>query len=450
MFPKPASWIATLSVVVVLLQMNSPAEIKVDETFNPLLGEFSQIYSVALDNESHVLIGGNFTSIGNSSVSGIARLSANGSLDPEFETTGGPDGAVYNVAAMDDSIVIAGSFQNVGDVPAPGVALLQPNGSRDPEFGTVNANGRIHCTAVDPAGRILIAGSFGAVNGRDARYVVRLRPDGVLDSAFSSCLVRSRAIEAGVDVMAIQPDGKVIVGGNFNTLEGASHLARLNEDGSLDATFNGNSGPMLYPKGIVVLGDGSLIVGGVATPNNEGFVRRLLPNGGIDPAFNAPVLNSAIECLAVQDDGSVLIGGGNMSVNGDLRFGLIRLKRDGALDTKWNLEPDGPVFALTVVESALYLGGDFSEIGGVHRNGLARLDLSAGPTFHSASNTRSGEFRAYLQAIPGSTYAIECSVDLQNWDVFTTNTATAAGLEVVDKSTQAGRRFFRARVVAPM
>jgi hypothetical protein len=96
----------------------------------------------------------------------------------------------------------------------------------------------------------------------------------------------------------------------------------------------------------------------------------------------------------------------------------------------------------------LIVAGSFSQAGNEAHNGVARLILDDGFSFNAlGTNTaRTGRFVATLSAEPGQTYIVESSADLKKWSLFSTNTATNTGLEIVDSNTSAqARRFFRAR-----
>src|SRR5436190_5301507 len=70
-----------------------------------------------------------------------------------------------------------------------------------------------------------------------------------------------------VEVVLVQPDGKILIGGSFTSIapNGGSavtrnRIARLNPDGSLDSTFNPNANAVVYS--LVVQADGKILAGG--------------------------------------------------------------------------------------------------------------------------------------------------------------------------------------------
>jgi hypothetical protein len=97
----------------------------------------------------------------------------------------------------------------------------------------------------------------------------------------------------------------------------------------------------LEPSGRILVGGEFLFVNG--TPRRGLF--RLLPSGALDLSF-APVLDGAVYCIRSGADGSILIGGAFTTVNGTTRNRLARLNGDGTLDTKFDFSFDGAVFAI--------------------------------------------------------------------------------------------------------
>ena len=110
----------------------------------------------------------------------------------------------------------------------------------DPQFGAgAGANGSVVRAVVQPDGKVVIAGDFTEVNGQSAKRIARLLSDGSLDASFDPGTGADGIIEA----LALQPDGKIIIAGNFTRFNGTScgRIARLNADGSLDSAYA--SGP---------------------------------------------------------------------------------------------------------------------------------------------------------------------------------------------------------------
>jgi uncharacterized delta-60 repeat protein len=117
--------------------------------------------------------------------------------------------------------------------------------------------------------------------------------------------------------IALQADGKTLLGGFFTTISGTStpNVARLNTDGSLDNSFNQTSGVTGFSVlSIGVHTDGKVLIGGHFTAvgvTTRNYLARLDSSGTIDTTFNPGTgLNSVVEAVLVQPDEKIIIGGG--------------------------------------------------------------------------------------------------------------------------------------------
>src|SRR6185436_8343915 len=111
-----------------------------------------------------------------------------------------------------------------------GIARLLANGVNDATFqpGTA-ANGSVLAMALQSDGKILVGGDFTTFNSMGLSYLVRLNEDGSVDQTFSS----SEALNGSVRSIALQPDGQILIGGGFTVVGATSrpYVARLNSDG---------------------------------------------------------------------------------------------------------------------------------------------------------------------------------------------------------------------------
>jgi uncharacterized delta-60 repeat protein len=190
---------------------------------------------------------------------------------------------------------------------------------------------------VQPDGKILVAGEFNALNLDFASTVIRFNPDGTLDGSFHVSILpapESHAYEYEPKLLALQPNGQVLVGGTFANLDGSDrYLTRLNSDGSVDATFNplfengGGPATILQAK---VLSGGRILIGGRFTGINgvsRSSLARLNADGTLDQTFNAAVVSKS---FVVQSTGKPIVAtGGYYTYGGDR---LVRLNTDGSLD----------------------------------------------------------------------------------------------------------------------
>ena len=209
--------------------------------------------------------------------------------------------------------------------------------------------------------------------------LVRLLENGSIDPTFNPVL----GAPGTGDLVAVQPDGKVLFTGSFTGVNGTprNKFARLNADGTVDATFNGGTGFSSMPKKFLVQPDGKIIAAGSFSSYNGtpvGYMVRLNTDGTIDNTFTANVDGSTgVHSMALQDDGKIVIVGTFHMVNGVGRSGIARLESNGALDASFNpVLSASPYIAGVVVEpnGKITIAGVFTSVNGVNRANLARLE----------------------------------------------------------------------------
>jgi uncharacterized delta-60 repeat protein len=225
--------------------------------------------------------------------------------------------------------------------------------------------------AIQADGKILVGGYFDTLGGQPRKYIGRLNPDGTLDNEFNPCA------DDVVHSLAVQADGKILVGGGFTTLcwQPRNHIGRLNPDGTLDTGFN--PGASSYVYSLAIQTDGKILVGGgfatlCGQPRN--YIGRLNPDGTLDSAFNATA-GSFVNCMAMQADGKILVGGAFFSLCGQPRTSIGRLNPDGTLDNGFNPEASSYVYSLAAqTDGRILVGGWFTTLCGQPRNHIGRLN----------------------------------------------------------------------------
>ena len=157
----------------------------VDLSFDPGTGASSSVQSVALDSIGRIVIGGDFSRVNGTPADHIARLLANGSVDPTFIANPGASGTVDDLAVLPgDRITIAGRFTTYNETPRNRIARLNADGSIDSNFGSPSGPNEIRDLLVQPDGRTIIAGSFTQIGGIARRSIARLTNAGLLDPSF--------------------------------------------------------------------------------------------------------------------------------------------------------------------------------------------------------------------------------------------------------------------------
>ncbi|MCX6878653.1 MAG: choice-of-anchor D domain-containing protein [Verrucomicrobia bacterium] len=350
-----------------------------DYAFNPNVN-YGGVSSFAVQADGKILMGGLFSTVGGVARNNIARLNADGSLDPGFNPNANDSVGSLAVQA-DGKILMGGMFTTVGGVARNHIARLNADGSLDPGFNP-NANDSVGSLAVQADGKILVGGNFTTVGGVARNRIARLNADGSLDSGFNPD-ANSTVYTPRVYSLALQADGKILMSGGFTTVGGAgrNRIARLNPDGSLDAGFNPDANS--YVDSLALQADGKILVGGdFTTVGGEGrnHIARLNADGSIDTGFNPDASGSATS-LVLQADGKILVGGMFTTVGGMARNRIARLNADGSLDTGFNPDASGSVSSIALqADGKILVGGDFTTVGGMARNRIARLSNNIAAT----------------------------------------------------------------------
>jgi len=259
-------------------------------------------------------------------------------------------------------------------------SVYAADGDLDPTFSSPDPDMTVYALAVQPDGKVLIGGNFYQVGGATRQGVARLNADGTLDTSFINPAVTG----GGVRALVLLSDGKVLIGGGFSYLhQGGVYywrygVARLNSDGTIDTSFVDPA--VLYGDRVHSMArqsDGKIVIGGdfsqVGGQPRVG-VARLNADGTLDASFGNLNLDSYVEALAIQSDGKVLMGGLFTSVGGQTRNRVARLNSDGTLDT-FNPNANTHVYALALQsDGKVLMGGDFTSVGGTTRNRVARLN----------------------------------------------------------------------------
>src|SRR2546430_2502096 len=186
---------------------------------------------------------------------------AGGDLDPTFNASVMGAGEVAAVALQPDGkIVIGGDFTSVNGTARNRIARLNADGSLDSSFNPVlGVFSRVDAIAVQPDGKIVIGGVFSGINGTGRDCNARINADGSLDSSFNPVL----GVFSRVDAIAVQPDGKIVIGGVFSSINGTARddIARINADGSIDSSFDPGLGQIGHVTTIALQPDGKIVIG---------------------------------------------------------------------------------------------------------------------------------------------------------------------------------------------
>ncbi len=358
----------------------------IDTALDPTSGVNDAVHSLALQPDGKLLVGGDFTQANGLARRRIARMNTDGSLDQTFSSISPSDGANDSVLTLvcqtDGRILLGGSFTNVDSVRRNYLARIASNGAIDTTFNPgAGPNNPVYAAAemfVGPDRKVLIGGSFTTFNSSPQGFIARLNNNGSLDSAF----MLGAGVDGSVYAIAIQPDGKAVIGGDFNSVGGVTrhHIARLNSDGSVDLSFDPGTGASDSVRAVAVQLDGRILIGGLFTNVNGStlnHIARLTTRGAVDATFTSGLgANDSVSTIAVQPDTRILLGGQFTLFSGVTRHYLTRLNNDGTIDTMINFGdgPDSYVAAIAIQTNGLInFGGGFTHYDGQPRQHLARI-----------------------------------------------------------------------------
>ncbi len=314
----------------------------IDTPFITGSGFNTGITTIVLQQDGRILVGGTFLSYnGTTGISRMARLNSDGTLDNTFSTdvfSGTSFPEVSAIAVQSDGKIIAGGdFTEYNSIAQSGIVRLNSDGSYDPSFSIGSGfDGEVKELLIQNDGKIIAAGNFDNYNDTIAGNIIRLHPNGVIDQSF----VTGTGFNSDIDVIALQPDEKIIVGGGFsgyNGTPGMAKLTRLNTDGTRDNTFDVGTGAAGSTRvnTVKILSDGKIAIGGsFLSFNGQGPMRinRLNADGSLDNTFLAASggFDNSVWAIEELPNGKLLVGGLFEGHNGIDAERLVILNEDGS------------------------------------------------------------------------------------------------------------------------
>jgi uncharacterized delta-60 repeat protein len=296
-----------------------------DVTFTPHVE--GNVYAIALQADGKILIGGQGLRPKRPARRFI-RLNSDGSRDAQF-----PGEGTYNenvraiIVQPDGGILVGGDFTKISNKEHHGLMRLGADDKNDDSFN-VSSDGLSTVTsiAVQPNGKILEAGIFNNYNNLNVTHLIRLNPDGSFDTTFDAAAYADENIKS----VLLQKDGKILVCGYSNiTKDVASpYIVRLNADGRADKSFHFSGRMGDAPWSIAIQADGKIIIGGCTSTDgqNRPYLARLNEDGSMDESFQIDgATGGCIWSVAVQPDGKILAVGDISSFAGQPCGNIVRL-----------------------------------------------------------------------------------------------------------------------------
>lgn len=358
-----------------------------DHLFNQRTGANGTVLATAVQSNGRTIIGGEFSRYNYQNAFNITRIKADGELDPSFNTGSGTNGNIYTIAIQGNGkILIGGEFTSYNGNKCSNIARLNPDGSYDPTFRYVTANGVVRKIFLDRTGKILIAGDFTRVNGISKTAIARINERGLLDKKFSPDMDETACV---YDVKTTFND-KIYLAVNYKNvpeLSIESTIIRLNVDGTKDDKFTIPSG-LFYQINAISLNKHARVVAAGSGFYTEpwldvpkGIVIQFNIDGSVDETFNYKELETYLEksvrTITVLSDNKIVIGGDFNQYGGSFMNHIGLLNTDASVDENFQTSTNNSVYVTALVaNNKLLLGGAFTEYNAVVRNGITRIHLS--------------------------------------------------------------------------
>lgn len=376
---------------------------KIDPSFNPGgVGANGPILTTPIQPDGKILLGGSFTSFNGSVKNSIVRVDQNGTLDPTFN--GNFDNVVNKVIIQPDgNLIVVGNFNKCQGTNRKGIARISSTGVMESALTFNPGNGPndiVNDAVLQSDGKILIAGGFNKFGNTTVNRITRLNSNGILDGSFNPPLAANKTIYS----LGLQADGKIIVGGAFTQFNGSAYsgLVRITATGTMAATidptftvgigFVGTSTNTAV-RATKIQGDGKIIVGGLFE-SYDGFLMnnliRLNSDGTRDLTFLPGTgANNTVNSITLQADGKIIIGGDFTAYNGTPCNHIVRLKPDGSVDVTF--KPDNgannSIYSSSIqADKKLIIGGNFTSYDGVSVGSVTRLLMTCLPVTASVSS----------------------------------------------------------------
>ena len=249
----------------------------------------------------------------------------------------------------------------------------------NPPYSATSFNSTLYAITKYTSRRILIGGDFTTYNGVDSYELVSIDFDGNIDNIFR---VNTNIDSGKVFAIGIGDEDKVIIGGQLTGYNSATYtvgnIMRLNLDGSFDTTFsNGYAGFNDDVNTIAVQKDGKILVGGAFTSyadasgfHSTNYIARLNTDGTYDSTFSGSC-NTTVRSIVIDEYNDTIIVGGEFTSPGNY---IVRLNNDGSVNSDFSGGTDSIVRTLKLDSKRRILaGGDFTTFQTVECGKLVRI-----------------------------------------------------------------------------
>jgi uncharacterized delta-60 repeat protein/uncharacterized repeat protein (TIGR01451 family) len=349
------------------------------------------IQEVCEQPDGKLIVAGGFSEHNGVPRYGVARVNTDGSLDYTFDANSAFQNTNLNYAFTslllqdDGKIITIKSYSNGGGTTNSSIRRFNPDGSPDPlpvVLGQMD-QGVVQKAVLQPDGKLILCGEFIYQDENQDGYInlVRINTDGSVDQTFTGGLQFDFMPYGKINDLKLDSQGRILIGGAFNGYNGipSKGIIRLNTDGTVDGTLNLGTGLSDLVKTIAIQPDQKIILGGDFISYQSTYANRIVrinPNGSIDGTFQLPGAYSIVEQLNVMPDSSIVFLGSNTSPA--VPYSFVKLNADGTLNMA---TPVGVIGysnwfdQFKVLSSGKFVViGQFDEFRGKDRGEIARLN----------------------------------------------------------------------------
>lgn len=379
--------------------------LSIDPSFKVISGANGPIFGMIPADNNYLMVGAFSDFDGKAAlkpVNGISMMNSQGDFQPLMSARGAENGALFSANRLDGGkLIVAGIMNSYNRRKGiNGITRLNSDGSLDSSkvavinltpdkplngFDTVatfngGVSGIIRKSFVRN-NKITVLGNFEyylryfydrstrdekRIDATKMKHIARLKEDGTMDSTFNFNMVTrqgNESLNASISDAFMQDDGKIVAIGEFTTFNGAAanRIARINEDGTQDKTFNVGTGAddvitsITYnrvKRKILITG---LFRNFNGKPSNGAIM--LNEDGTVDPFFNLGPVTGGIVTFAHQlNSGKIIVSGGFKSYAGVVRQGFMILNQNGTLAPGYNNTGTFQGLISTVIETTSALG----------------------------------------------------------------------------------------------
>jgi len=354
------------------------------------------VYTAGIQpSDDKTIVSGWFSSYNGAEANQLVRLNTDGTIDGTFSSGTGIAGSGARVIAFqpnDEKIMLGGYFSSYNGTAVNSICRINADGTLDGAFQVTECNDQVTAIAVQADGKVIVGGWFTSINNTAINCIVRLNTNGTIDNTFNV----GTGADLYVSAIAIQNDGKIIIGGNFTTYNGTNinRLARLNTDGTLDGTFNVGNGADAFISDIRIQPDGKIVIAGTFYSYNGSSnyrVTRINTDGSPDNTFSdvGSGIDGEVYSIALQSDGKIVVGGYFQNYNNQPVGRVVRLHANGNID--YNFDVTGADATVNYVgvqyNNKIIVSGEFTTYDGQNRNSITQLSNCIFNTINVMGNT---------------------------------------------------------------